>query len=76
MPGDRNAAGSCGKYVEGINLSSGIADGLKGYKSVHSKLLTAIPTVQPSFQATERSYRELNFVIEALGLMCVTFIVS
>ena len=74
MPGDTNSAGSCGKYAEGINLSSKIAEGLKGYTSAHSKTLTAIPTVQPSFQATDRSSRELNFVTAALGWMCITCI--
>jgi len=76
VPGDRNSAGSCGRYVEGINLSSGIPEVLKGYTSVHSKTLTAIPTVQSSFQATKRSSRELNLVIAALGLMCMTFVAS
>jgi hypothetical protein len=76
VPGDRNSAGSYRKCVEGINLFSGIPERLKGYTSVHSKTLTAIPTVQSSFQATERSSRELNFVVAALGLMCMTSVAS
>ena len=57
-------------------MSSGMAEGLKGYTAVHSKTLTAIPAVQPAFQAAERSSRERNFVIAALGLMCMTFVAS
>jgi hypothetical protein len=56
VSGDRESVESCLKYREGKNLSSRIAEGFKGNMPVHSNPFTALPTVAPLFQASEKSF--------------------
>lgn len=44
MPTDRELVGSCRKYEEGRYLSSEIAEEIKGYMAMNSKLLVDFPT--------------------------------
>ena len=68
MLADGVSAKPCKKCVEGRNLSSGIAEG--------SEPLTAFPTVVPFFQAAEKCFPKLNFVIAALGLLSMKVVAS
>jgi hypothetical protein len=45
VSGDRESVESCLKHRDARNLSSGIAEGLKGNIPVHSNPFTALPAV-------------------------------
>jgi hypothetical protein len=54
VSGDKESVESCLKHWESRNLSSGIAEGFKRNIPVHSNPFTALPTVAPLFQASEK----------------------
>lgn len=66
MPTDSELVKSCRKYVEGRHFSSEIAEDLKGYMAVNSKLLTAFPNFYAVYYAKQRSLMKLNFAIAVM----------